>query len=40
VILSDWQIRYYEQLDAIVEPFDPELLNPASIDVRLGNHLM
>ena len=40
MILSDWQIRYYEQLDAIVEPFDPELLNPASIDVRLGNHLM
>jgi dCTP deaminase len=40
VILSDWQIRYYEQLDAIVEPFDPELLNPASIDVRLGNRLM
>ena len=40
MILSDWQIRYYEQLDAIVEPFDPELLNPASIDVRLGNRLM
>ncbi len=24
----------------MVEPFDLELVNPASIDVRLGSHLM
>ena len=40
MILSDWQIQYHAERDAIVEPFDIALLNPASIDVRLGNHLM
>jgi dCTP deaminase len=40
VILSDWQIRSHAEQGAMVEPFDLALVNPASIDVRLGNHLM
>jgi dCTP deaminase len=37
-ILCDWQIA--EQCRAgMVTPFDPELVNPASLDVRLGRHI-
>lgn len=35
MILPDWQIRQL-CLDGMVTPFDPVLLNPASLDVRLG----
>jgi len=31
LILSDWQIRQYCEQDAMVEPFDLALINPASI---------
>lgn len=40
MILSDWQIQYHAERDAIVEPFDIALLNPASIDVLLGKNLL
>jgi len=37
-ILCDWQIHAH--CDAgMVTPFDHELLNPASLDVRLGRHI-
>jgi dCTP deaminase len=37
-ILCDWQIA--EQCRAgMVTPFDPALVNPASLDVRLGRHI-
>jgi dCTP deaminase len=40
-VLCDWQIRLHcESSDAMVEPFRAELLNPASIDVLLGNNVM
>ena len=39
MILPDWQIRQL-CLDGMVTPFDPVLLNPASLDVRLGRHIM
>jgi dCTP deaminase len=38
VILSDRTLR--EQIEAgriIVEPFDPDLVQPSSIDVRISN---
>ena len=39
MILSDWQIR--NRCEAgMVSPFDPALLNPASLDVRLGDSLL
>lgn len=34
-ILVDWQIKQ-RCLGGMVEPFDPEMLNPTSIDVRVG----
>lgn len=39
-VLADWQIRHYCEADLLIEPFQEELLNPASIDVRLGNKIM
>ena len=39
-VLSDWEIRARCEGSQMVQPFDSELLNPASLDVRLGNHLM
>lgn len=39
-VLCDWQIRKLCQEHAMVIPFEEELLNPASLDVRLGYHLM
>ena len=35
--LVDHQIRTLCREMGLVEPFDPELVQPASIDVRLGN---
>ncbi len=40
MILPDHEIRRLCTEEAMVVPFDPELLNPASLDVTLGNHLM
>lgn len=40
MILPDFEIRRYCQEEAMVVPFDPELLNPASLDLTLGDRLM
>ena len=39
-VLCDWEIRARVEGSQMVVPFDSELLNPASLDVRLGDHLM
>ena len=39
-VLCDWEIKARCQRSQMVVPFKPELLNPASLDLRLGNHLM
>jgi dCTP deaminase len=40
-ILPDWRIRALCTGAApMVAPFDPELLNPCSLDVRLGNKIL
>lgn len=39
-VLCDWEIRSLCEGSQMVWPFKPELLNPASIDVLLGDHLM
>ena len=39
-VLCDWEIKARCQKSKMVAPFDSELLNPASLDVRLGLHLM
>ena len=39
-VLCDWQIMARCRKSEMVVPFDEELVNPASLDVLLGNHLM
>jgi len=39
-ILCDWEIHNAAVAHKMVEPFDPDLLNPASLDVRLGDTLL
>jgi len=39
MILSDWQITA-RALGGMIIPFDADLVNPASIDVRLGDTLL
>ena len=39
MILADWQIRSRCE-GGMITPFDPALLNPASLDVRLGPTLL
>jgi dCTP deaminase len=39
VILPDIEILSLVRRD-LVTPFDPELVNPASLDVRLGENLL
>lgn len=39
-VLADWEIKARCVGSEMVVPFDAELLNPASLDLRLGNHLM
>ena len=39
-VLADWQIRSYCESSQMVHPFALDLLNPASLDVRLGFNLM
>lgn len=38
--MVDWMIRRQCELFGLVDPYDPELVNPASIDLRLGDHLL
>lgn len=38
--IVDHQIRDLARTQGLVEPFDPEFINPASIDVRLGPTLI
>jgi dCTP deaminase len=40
VILCDKEIQQLCEASGLVMPFDPALLNPASIDLRLGTELM
>ncbi|MBI3961369.1 MAG: dCTP deaminase [Deinococcus sp.] len=39
-ICVDWQIRKLCEEQAMIQPFDPALINPASIDVRFGQHVI
>ena len=39
MILSDHDIKRYAEAGMII-PWDPQLLNPASLDLTLGNNLM
>lgn len=39
-ILCDWQIHARCERSSMVTPFDPALLNPASLDVRLGRRVL
>jgi hypothetical protein len=39
-VLCDWQIMARCRKSEMVVPFDEELVNPASLDVLLGDHLM
>lgn len=36
MVLVDFQIKEYCEQDNLITPFDPSLVNPASIDVRVG----
>lgn len=40
MILPDWEIRALCEEQGMVAPFDPAFLNPASLDVRLGDTLL
>lgn len=40
MILVDHQIKYLAEHHRLIDPFDEELLNPASLDIRLGNTLL
>ena len=39
-VLADWEVKARCEGSNMVVPFDEKLLNPASLDVRLGNNLM
>ena len=38
--IVDHQIRHLCRTQGLVEPFDPEMVNPASIDVTLGDQIL
>ena len=38
--IADHQIRHLCRTAGLVEPFDPDMINPASIDVTLGDQLL
>lgn len=38
--IVDRQIRHLCRSAGLVEPFDPDMINPASIDVTLGNEIL
>ena len=37
--IVDYQIKHYSENWGMVTPFDDDYINPASLDVRLGNNL-
>ena len=37
--IVDWQIRELCRNSGLVEPFDVDMINPASIDVTIGDHI-
>ena len=39
-VLCDWEIIARCKKSQMVVPFNEELVNPASLDVLLGDHLM
>ena len=39
-VLCDWEIRTLCGSGGAVSPFSMEFVNPASLDVRLGNNIM
>jgi len=39
-VLCDWEIRARCEKGKMIQPFNESLLNPASLDVRLGSYLM
>lgn len=39
-MLVDYEIEFMIGIHSMVEPFDPELLNPASLDIRIGNSIV
>ena len=39
-VLCDWEIKARCRQSQMVVPFDEDLLNPASLDLRLGLYLM
>jgi len=40
MILHDREIQRLIEEEQMIEPFEPELLNPASLDLRLGGNIM
>ena len=40
MILHDKEIQRLIEEERMIEPFEPELLNPASLDLRLGENIM
>jgi len=40
MILHDREIQLLIEEERMIEPFEPELLNPASLDLRLGENIM
>jgi len=40
MILADFQIRALCESSGMVSPFDPALVNPASLDLRLGSNIL
>lgn len=36
--LVDWQIEHLAKTSKLIEPFNPEQINPASYDVRIGRN--
>ncbi len=38
--IVDYQIRMMCRMNGLVEPFNPDMINPASIDVTLGDEIL
>jgi len=38
--IVDHQIRWHARHNGLIEPFEPDQVNPCSYDVRLGPHIM
>ena len=37
MIFPDWKLRHWAGVEGGVNPYDPDCINPASIDLRLGD---